>query len=123
LAANMETAINALWDAAPLVGDRIAVVGAGVVGALAGALAKRLPGTQVTLVDSNPRRSALAAAFGCDFAAPEDAPGDADLVIHASGSEAGLATALGLAGFEATVLEVSWYGATPVAAPLGEAFH
>src|SRR5205807_5150921 len=66
---------------------------------------------------------ALAAAFGCDFAAPEDAPGDADLVIHASGSEAGLATALGLAGFEATVLELSWYGATPVAAPLGEAFH
>jgi threonine dehydrogenase-like Zn-dependent dehydrogenase len=123
LAANMETAINALWDAAPLVGDRIAVVGAGVVGGLAAALAARLPGTRVTLVDINPGRRALAAALGCDFAAPADAPRDADLVIHASGSAAGLATALALAGFEATVLELSWYGATAVAAPLGEAFH
>jgi NADPH:quinone reductase-like Zn-dependent oxidoreductase len=123
LAANMETAINALWDAAPLVGDRIAIVGAGVVGGLTAALAARLPGTRVTLVDTNPRRRDLAAALGCDFAAPDDAPRDADLVIHASGSEAGLATALGLAGFEATVLELSWYGATAVAVPLGEAFH
>jgi NADPH:quinone reductase-like Zn-dependent oxidoreductase len=123
LAANMETAINALWDAAPLVGDRIAVVGAGVVGSLAAALAARLPGTRVTLVDVNPGRGELAAALGCDFAAPENAPRDADLVIHASGDAAGLATALGLAGFEATVIELSWYGATSVAAPLGEAFH
>jgi NADPH:quinone reductase-like Zn-dependent oxidoreductase len=123
LAANMETAVNALWDAAPLVGDRIAVVGAGVVGSLAAALAARLPGTRVTLVDTNLRRSALADAFGCSFATPDNAPRDADLVIHASGSGAGLATALGLAGFEATVLELSWYGAVPVAAPLGEAFH
>lgn len=123
LAANMETAVNALWDAAPRIGDRIAVVGAGVVGSLAAALAARLPGTRVTLVDTNPRRRALADAFGCAFAAPDNAPRDADLVIHASGSGAGLATALGLAGFEATVLELSWYGAAPVAAPLGEAFH
>ncbi len=123
LAANMETAINALWDAAPRVGDRIAIVGAGVVGALAASLAARLPGTRVTLVDINPRRRALAVAFGCDFAAPGDAPRDADLVIHASGSEVGLATALGLAGFEATVLELSWYGAAAIAVPLGEAFH
>src|SRR5258707_11875230 len=85
LAANMETAVNALWDAAPRIGDRIAVVGAGVVGGLAAALAARLPGTRVALVDTNPRRRALAVAFGCDFAAPEDAPRDADLVIHASG--------------------------------------
>jgi NADPH:quinone reductase-like Zn-dependent oxidoreductase len=123
LAANMETAINALWDAAPLVGDRIAVVGAGVVGGLAAALAARLPGTRVTLVDTNPRRRALALALGCDFAAPDDAARDADLVIHASGSEAGLATALSLAGFEAMVLELSWYGTAAIAAPLGEAFH
>jgi len=123
LAANMETAVNALWDAAPLVGDRIAVVGAGVVGSLAAAMAARLPGARVTLVDVNPRRRALAAALGCQFATPEDAPRDLDLVIHASGSQAGLSTALGLAGFEATVLELSWYGSASVAAPLGEAFH
>lgn len=123
LAANMETAINALWDAAPLVGDRIAVVGAGVVGGLVAALAARLPGARVILVDTNPHRRTLAEALGCSFAKPDNAPREADLVIHASGSEAGLATALGLAGFEATVLELSWYGAAPVAAPLGEAFH
>jgi len=123
LAANMETAINALWDAAPLVGDRIAVVGAGVVGCLAASLAARPPGTRVELVDVNPARAPLAAALGCRFAPPDAAAIDADLVIHASGSAAGLVTSLRLAGFEATVLELSWYGDASVAAPLGEAFH
>ncbi|HEX9491162.1 MAG TPA: zinc-binding alcohol dehydrogenase, partial [Stellaceae bacterium] len=123
LAANMETAVNGLWDAAPRLGDRIAVVGAGVVGALTAALAARLPGATVSLVDINPARAALAAALGCRFAPPEDASGECDLVIHASGSAAGLATALRLAGFEATVVEMSWYGDASVAAPLGEAFH
>jgi threonine dehydrogenase-like Zn-dependent dehydrogenase len=123
LAANMETAVNALWDGAPLIGDRIAVVGCGTVGALAASLAARLPGAAVEIVDIDPGRAALAAALGCRFAAPGSATGEADLVIHASGSEAGLATALALAGFEATVLELSWYGDAAVAAPLGEAFH
>jgi threonine dehydrogenase-like Zn-dependent dehydrogenase len=123
LAANMETAVNGMWDAAPRLGDRIAVIGAGVVGCLVASLAARLPGTVVELIDVDPGRSALAAALGCRFAAPDNATGDADLVIHASGSAAGLATALRLAGFEATVLEMSWYGDTAVAAPLGEAFH
>jgi threonine dehydrogenase-like Zn-dependent dehydrogenase len=119
----METAVNGLWDAAPHLGDRIAVVGAGVVGCIAAALAVRLPGVRVQLIDTDPRRAAVAARLGCAFAAPEEAMGDADLVIHSSGSPDGLATALGLAGFEATVLEMSWYGDRPVAAPLGEAFH
>ena len=123
LAANMETAVNGLWDAAPRLGDRIAVVGAGVVGALMAALAARLPGTRVELVDIDAGRAHLAAALGCRFARPEAASGDADLVVHASGSAEGLATALSLAGFEATVIEMSWYGDRPVAAPLGEAFH
>ncbi len=123
LAANMETAVNGLWDGAPRLGDRIAVVGAGVVGSLVAGLAARLPGARVQLVDINPARAALAAALGCQFASPQAAEGEADLVIHASGSPAGLATALALAGFEATVLEMSWYGDAPVAAPLGEAFH
>jgi threonine dehydrogenase-like Zn-dependent dehydrogenase len=123
LAANMETALNALWDAGPLLGDRIAVVGAGVVGCLTASLAAKLPGVRAELVDIDPGRTALAAALGCGFALPEEAAGDCDLVIHASGSEAGLTTALRLAGFEATVIELSWYGDRPVAAPLGEAFH
>ncbi len=123
LAANMETAVNGLWDGAPRLGDSIAIVGAGVVGSLMAALVARLPGARVQLVDVNPARASVAAVLGCPFASPETAEGEADLVIHASGSPAGLATALGLAGFEATVLEMSWYGNAPVAAPLGEAFH
>ena len=123
LAANMETALNAVWDAAPGPADRIAVVGAGVVGALTGWLCGRLPGAQVTLVDIDPSRAALARTLGIGFSTPEAATGDCDLVVHASGSAAGLATAIGLAGNEATVLEMSWYGAGEVAVPLGGAFH
>lgn len=123
LSANMETAVNGLWDAAPRLGDRISVVGAGVVGALVAALAARIPGVEVELVDSDPGRAGLAAALGCAFALPATAEGECDIVIHASGQPAGLETALRLAGFEATVLEMSWYGARRVPAPLGEAFH
>ena len=123
LAANLETALNGLWDAGALPGDRIAIVGAGVVGGLVAVLAARLPGTRVTLVDRDPARAELARALGCGFALPDAAPGEQDLVIHASGAPEGLALALGLAGFEATVLDMSWYGDRPVALPLGEAFH
>ena len=123
LAANMETALNAIWDAAPGPADRIAVVGAGVVGALCAWLAGKLPGAQVTLVDIEPRRAAIAAALGVGFALPDAEAGECDLVIHASATAAGLATALRLAGEEASVVELSWYGAGEVAAPLGEAFH
>jgi hypothetical protein len=123
LAANMETALNALWDAEPLPAGPIAVVGAGVVGALAGYLCRQLAGAEVRLVDINPARAELARTLGLNFAAPEAAPADCGLVIHASGSAAGLATALSLAAFEATVLELSWYGDAAVPVPLGGAFH
>jgi NADPH:quinone reductase-like Zn-dependent oxidoreductase len=124
LAANMETALNAVWDAAPQHGDRIAVVGAGVVGALVGYLCMRtVPQVEVTLVDINPERAEVARALGLQFAAPESAPTECDLVVHASATAAGLATALNLARDEAIVLELSWYGAGDVAVPLGGAFH
>jgi threonine dehydrogenase-like Zn-dependent dehydrogenase len=123
LGANMETAVNAMWDAGPRIGDRIAVVGGGVVGCFVAALCARLPGTSVQLVDINPARAETAARLGVGFAAPDKADGDLDIVVHASGAPAGLTAALGLAGFEATVLEMSWYGDRMVPAPLGEAFH
>ena len=123
LAANLETAVNALWDGAPRVGDRIAVVGGGAVGLLVAWLAGRLPGCRVQLVDVQPARAALAHRLGVGFALPDEASGDADLVVHASGQGAGLQTALRLAGFEATVLELSWYGTRAVELPLGQAFH
>ena len=123
LAANMETALNAVWDAAPGPADRIAIVGAGVVGSLVAYLCGRLPGAEVTLIDVNPARAELAKAFGVSFARPESAEGDCDLVVHASGNPAGLGTAFAIAGEEATVLEMSWYGDAAVTVPLGGAFH
>jgi threonine dehydrogenase-like Zn-dependent dehydrogenase len=123
LAANVETAVNALWDAAPRVGDRIAVVGAGTVGCLLGWLASRIVDADVELVDIDERKSAAASALGVPFRTVAAARRDADVVIHTSGSTAGLATALELAGFEATVTEVSWYGDDRPAVPLGGAFH
>jgi NADPH:quinone reductase-like Zn-dependent oxidoreductase len=123
LAANMETALNALWDSQPGPADRIAVVGAGVLGLLVAQLCARIPGTQVTVVDVNPARSDIAQKLGARFAAPDVAPDGCDIVIHTSASAAGLATALRLAGEEATVLELSWYGAGAVSVPLGDVFH
>ena len=101
----------------------IAVIGAGVVGCLVAALAARVPGTRVQIVDIDARRAAIAARLGCAFALPAQARPDADLVVHASGHPDGLGLALTLAGFEATILEMSWYGTRPVSVPLGEAFH
>jgi NADPH:quinone reductase-like Zn-dependent oxidoreductase len=123
LAANMETALNAMWDGQPGPADRIAVVGGGVLGLLVARLCSRLPGAVVTVVDIEPTRKAIAHKLGVSFATPDAAPGNCDLVFHASASGAGLATALRLAGTEATVLELSWYGAKDVPAPLGGAFH
>ncbi|WP_328767410.1 zinc-dependent alcohol dehydrogenase [Streptomyces sp. NBC_00286] len=123
LAGTVETAVNALWDAAPLIGDRIAVVGAGMVGASVAALLARYPAVRVQLVDANPARAELARALGVDFALPADAAGDCDLVVHASATEAGLTRSLELLAPEGTVLELSWYGDRRVSLPLGEAFH
>jgi threonine dehydrogenase-like Zn-dependent dehydrogenase len=123
LAANMETAVNGLWDATPGPGDRITVIGAGVVGCLTAALAARLPGAEVELIDIDPNREGIAVLLGCRFAAPCKACPEADLVIHASGTPDGLSTALAIAGFEATVLEMSWYGTRTVPLALGGAFH
>jgi NADPH:quinone reductase-like Zn-dependent oxidoreductase len=123
LAANMETALNALWDSGAGPGDRILVVGAGVVGCLVGYLAARLPGAEVTIVDVDLSRRAIATHLGAEFSKPLDAPTDADVVFHASASPAGLACALACAGDEAAVVEMSWYGDQPVAAPLGLDFH
>jgi len=123
LAANMQTAVNGLWDAGIKIGDRVAVVGAGTVGCLIAWLAGRVPGCEVQLIDTDAGKAAVAARLGATFRLPDDAEGDADVVVHASGSGDGLNTALDLAGFEATVLEMSWFGTREVGLRLGEAFH
>jgi threonine dehydrogenase-like Zn-dependent dehydrogenase len=123
LAGTVETAVNALWDAAPRVGDRIAVVGGGMVGCSVAAVLARFPGARVQLVDADPARAAVAEALGVGFAAPADAGGDCDLVIHASATAEGLTRSLELLAPEGTVVELSWYGDRPVTVPLGEFFH
>ena len=123
LAGTVETAVNALWDAAPLVGDRVAVVGAGMVGCCVARLLAGLPGTQVTLVDVDPARAEVADALGVSFALPDDAPGERDLVLHTSATAAGLQRSLDLLVGEGTVIDLSWYGDTAVTLSLGGAFH
>jgi threonine dehydrogenase-like Zn-dependent dehydrogenase len=123
LAGTLETAVNALWDAAPLVGDRIAVVGAGMVGCCVARLLHRFPAVQVTLVDVDPGRADVAAALGVDFALPDDAAGGRDLVVHTSATSAGLQRSLELLAPEGTVIDLSWYGDTEVRLLLGGAFH
>jgi threonine dehydrogenase-like Zn-dependent dehydrogenase len=123
LAANMETALNAVWDSGAGPGDRIVVVGAGVVGLLVACLTARLPGAAVTAIDPEEGRRPLVEALGAAFATPGRSPGEADVVFHASASGAGLDAAIGCAGLEATIVELSWYGDRPVDVRLGGAFH
>lgn len=123
LAAAMETALNGLWDAAPRIGDRMLVVGAGVVGTLVAWLACRIPGIELRLVDIDPERRRRILALGIPFALPEEVSGEADLVIHASGAPEALARALSWLGLEGRLIELSWYGNAPVPLPLGSAFH
>ncbi len=123
LAGTVETAVNALWDAAPLVGDRVAVVGAGMVGCCAARLLSRFPAVRVTLVDVDPARAGVATALGADFALPDQAADGCDLVVHASATSAGLQRSLDLLAPEGTVLDLSWYGDSEVRLSLGGAFH
>jgi threonine dehydrogenase-like Zn-dependent dehydrogenase len=123
LAANMETALNLLWDAVPLAGERILVIGAGVVGLLVASLLARTPATCVTVVDIDCAREPLARQFRCNFTTPDTAPDEQELIVHASASEAGLRLALDCAAFEARIIEASWYGNRAPRVPLGEAFH
>ena len=123
LAGTVETAVNAVWDAGPQLGDRIAVVGAGMVGASVAKLLAGFPATRVQLVDVDESKAEIAAALGVDFATPDEAEGDCDLVVHASATDAGLTRSLQLLATEGEVVELSWYGDREVRIPLGEHFH
>ena len=123
LAANLETAVNVVWDARPTAGDEILVIGDGVVGLLTAALCRDVPGARVTVVDPNRSRAATADALGLAYRSDPPPAAAADLVIHASGRADGLRAALGAAGVESTIVDASWYGSSDVTLPLGEAFH
>jgi len=123
LAGTVETAVNAVWDAHPQIGDRIAVVGGGMVGSSVAAVLATFPGARVELVDADPARAAVADQLGVGFALPDNALDGCDLVIHASATGPGLTTALNLLAPEGRVIELSWYGDRKISVPLGEFFH
>ena len=123
LAGAVETAVNVLWDAAPLVGDTITVVGAGMIGCAVARLARGIPGSDVVLVDVDRSKAAVCERLGVAYAHPEDAPLDRDLVVDASASEEGLRFALAAAVTEGEVIVASWFGDRPVSLPLGGDFH
>jgi threonine dehydrogenase-like Zn-dependent dehydrogenase len=123
LAANMETALNAVWDGGAGPGDRVAVIGAGAVGCLTASILSRLPSTNVVICDTNDARSWIGDHFGVSFVSPDDLPQDFDLIFHTSASGAGLSLALDRLGFEGRLVEMSWYGAGDTAAALGGGFH
>src|SRR5690348_11670835 len=123
LAGTVETAVNAMWDAGPMIGDRVAVVGAGMLGCCVARLLAGFPAVEVTLVDVDASRAAVAGALGAGFAQPDDAAGGCDLVVHTSATAAGLQRSLELLAPEGTVLELSWYGDAEVRLSLGGAFH
>lgn len=123
LAGAVETAVNALWEAGPRIGDRIAVVGLGLIGASVAALLRRFPLSRLEAVDSDAGKAALAEALGIDFVLPDDASEDCDIVVHASANVAGLARSLEIVGHDGEVIELSWYGEGGVEVPLGADFH
>jgi 2-desacetyl-2-hydroxyethyl bacteriochlorophyllide A dehydrogenase len=123
LAANMETALNVVWDATIQPGDRVAVFGAGVVGTLVAYLSSRIAGTETLLIDREPDRAALATSLGLSFASPDNVTGEFDVIVNATASQQALEAAIALAGLEGRIVEASWYGDRSVALPLGGAFH
>lgn len=123
LAANMETALNAHWDAGTGPGDRVLVVGAGLVGLLVAHLAARIAGTIVTVTDIDAGQADIAEALGLAFRSPDEVPGGNSIVFHTSATGAGLETAMAKSAFEGRIIELSWYGARPATIRLGAAFH
>lgn len=123
LAANMETAVNAVWDADLSEGSTISVIGAGVVGLLIGYVARLIADCPVEIIDIDQNKADAAAALGLDFAHPDQASIDRAVVFHASATSAGLTSALRACCFEGKVIEVSWFGDKHVSVPLGEDFH
>ena len=123
LAANMETALNAHWDAGTNLADRVLVIGAGVVGLLVAYLAQHIAGVDVAITDIDSSRAAIAEKLGLKFAMPANVPKDNAIVFHTSATAAGLQTAIDTADVEGRIIELSWYGARPQSLYLGGAFH
>lgn len=123
LAANLETAVNAIWDSGVAIGSRCLVVGFGVLGSLIARLLAAMAGTIVVVCDKDAAQRALAAELGFTACAPDEAAGPFDVAFHVSASAEGLQLCIDATGFEATIVEASWYGTRAVELRLGGSFH
>ncbi|MDR6688949.1 threonine dehydrogenase-like Zn-dependent dehydrogenase [Arthrobacter sp. 1088] len=119
----VEVAINALWEAGPRLGDRVAVVGGGLVGGVLATILRKYPLGRLQLVDADADKRSLAEKLNIDFALPDEAENDCDIVFHCSASNEGLKLSLQLAGDDSDVIELSWFADKEVSLPLGEDFH
>ncbi|MEM9671559.1 MAG: zinc-binding alcohol dehydrogenase [Bacteroidota bacterium] len=121
LASNLETALNAVWDSHLSAGDRVLVVGMGLIGSLVALLASQFPATQIRVAETDPTRQSLAREQGFSLYDPSDTP--FDVAFHSSGSSTGLQTAIDAVGYEGQVIELSWYGTRSAEVKLGGSFH
>lgn len=127
LSANMETALNAVWDAEISGTSNHMVIGAGVVGLLTAFVLKSLSGHSPILIDINTAKKPIAEKLGLAFHTPDEIAqknlAEMERLFNTSASEKGLQLAIEQSGFEAKILEMSWYGDKAVNLRLGGEFH
>lgn len=123
LASNMETAVNAIWDAEVVMGDHVLVIGYGVIGALVALLAKSIPGVLVKVCEINENRANKAQEHGFEVEDVDSLQNNFDLAFNSSASAIGLQIGIDKTGIEGKVIELSWHGSKPVSVVLGETFH
>lgn len=123
LASNLETAVNAVWDSGVSVGDRVAVVGFGIIGSLVARLLAQLPAVSLTILEKDPDRIKMAKSMGFEVSPNENLSTPLDIAFHCSSTAAGLQTCIDTVGLEGKVIELSWYGDKSVELNLGGTFH
>lgn len=124
---NMETAVNLVQDGRPLIGERVVVLGQGIVGLLLTALLARHPLGSLVAVEGRPERQELARRLGANMVvSPEEAAGaatGADLIYEVSGQPEALNLAIDLSGYASRIVIGSWYGSKAAPVDLGGAAH
>ncbi|WNJ16800.1 zinc-binding alcohol dehydrogenase [Pontibacter sp. G13] len=123
LASNLETAVNAIWDSGMSTGDKILVVGFGIIGSLVARLASLFPGTEVYVAETQRKRRMMAEQMGFFLLGDHDSEVEFDCAFHCTGASGGLQTAIDQVGYEGVIVELSWYGTRGIEVNLGGDFH
>ncbi|MEL6989426.1 MAG: zinc-binding alcohol dehydrogenase, partial [Bacteroidota bacterium] len=117
--ANMETAINAIWDSQVQVGDKVLICGYGVIGALIAEILNSMPGIQVTILELNDARKQI--AFQKSF--NTELESDYDVCFNCTAHEDALQICIDHSAYESKIIELSWYGIKAVNVNIGMDFH